>query len=177
MSKDTEQEYGETSWTEGEESSKPKAHNGKTLSDVPTDWTGWTKASKVQYLVDVIQFYIVKVRSGNFDLSKTEALAALALEAQIELADFYAEAESYSRDAKNIVEYVEGEVSEEILKSRIDSEKKLPETALKRQATITQKVKDAKKQMIQLEKEYKKWRYIYDMLKDAHIFFRNLGKV
>ncbi len=175
-------EDNETSWsdevTEFDSPGRVKAHTGKTLSDVPTDWTGWTKANKVQYLVDVIQAYIVKVRSGNFDLSKTEALAALALEAQIELADFYAEAESYSRDAKNIVEYTEGEVSEEILKnSYLTSDKKLPETALKRQATITQKVKDAKKQMIQLEKEYKKWRYIYDMLKDAHIFFRNLGKV
>jgi len=190
MGKDTEQEYGETSWGEPKESESTHLATTENttfytpiptslqLQDVPTDWTGWTKANKVQYLVDVLQFYITKVRSGNFDLSKIEALAALALEAQIELADFYADAESYSRDAKNIAEDTESEVSEEILRASINnSEKKPSDATIKRQATINQKVRDAKKQTVQLERNYKKWRYIYDMLKDAHIFFRNLGKV
>jgi hypothetical protein len=187
MAKDTEQEYGETSWGESKDSVEDDtaettlytpAPTSLQLQDVPVDWAGWTKANKVQYLVDVLQFYITKVRSGNFDLSKTEALAALALEAQIELADFYADAESYSRDAKNIAEDTESEVSEEILRTSINnSEKKPSDATIKRQATINQKVKEAKKKTVQLERNYKKWRYIYDMLKDAHIFFRNLGKV
>ena len=178
-----EQKFGETAW--GEEQSGKSAEEvavetpkSKNLYDVPVDWTGWTKASKVQYLVDVIQFYIQKVRSGNFDLAKSEALAALCLEAQIELADFYAEAESYARDAKNLVDYTEGEVSEDILKENLEtSEKKISEAALKRQATVTKKVLEAKREMVMLEKEHKKCRYIYEMLQNAHVFFRNLGRV
>jgi hypothetical protein len=186
-----EENFGEEQWSDDseeassvQESDKDEVKQGveipasKNLYDVPVDWTGWTKANKVQYLVEVIQNYIQKVRSGNFDVSKSEALAALCLEAQIELTDFYAEAESYARDAKNLVEYTEGEVSEDILKESLgSSEKKLSEAALKRQATVTKKVLEAKKSMIMLEKEHKKCRYIYEMLQNAHVFFRNLGRV
>ena len=36
-----------------------------TIKGVPTDWSGFTRAAKVQRLVDVIQHQILKVRSGT----------------------------------------------------------------------------------------------------------------
>jgi hypothetical protein len=44
-------------------------------------------------------------------------------------------------------------------------------------ASISDDVKHAKKEMVDLEKEHKKWRYVYEILKEAHIFFRNIGKL
>ncbi len=177
-----ELEFGESEWDNEELESDKKEMvviktTSKEIHNVPTDWTGWNKLEKVQHLVEVIQAQIQKVRSNNFDLSKAEAVAALALEAQIDLAEYYAEAESYAKDAKNLVEYAEGEVSNRISFTVTNDGKKISEAALKRQSCIDDEVKSARKQLISLDKECRKWRYIFEMLKDAHIFFRNLGKV
>ena len=194
MKKDNDLEFGETDWESSDEPTRQeKSHckltNDKSIDDtldksklskevhaVPTDWTGWNKAEKLQYLLEVIQYQIQKVRSGNFDLSKAEAVAALSLEGQIELAEYYAEAESYAKDAKNLVEYTEAEISERISNTAFNEGKKITEASLKRKSGSDQIVLQAKKHLTNLDKECKKWRYIYDTLRDAHIFFRNLGK-
>lgn len=150
--------------------------NDNSLVSLPKDWSGFTRSAKVQRLVDVITYQIQQVRTGNFDLSKAPQVAALCLEGQMELSEFYAEAESLARDAKNVVDYIEGETELEHKNNVIKDGSKISEQALKRISACDSKVKDAKKQMITLEKEHKKWRYIFETLKEAHIFFRNLSK-
>jgi len=147
-----------------------------SLNSIPTDWSGFTRAAKVQRLVDVVEYQLQRVRSGNFDVSKAVQVAALALEGQIELADFYADAESNAKSAKHVSEYVESEAASSYRQEAIDNGVKVTESELKRMASYASNVKDAKSQMVKLEKEHKKWRYIFETLKEAHIFFRNLSK-
>jgi len=147
-----------------------------SLNALPKDWNGYTRAAKVQKLVDVIQQQIVRVRTGNFDLSKCSQVAALALEGQIELAEFYADAESTAKSAKYETDYIEGAMADDYKAKAVDSGTKITEASIKRMASYAPEVKDAKKAFVKLEKESKKWRYVYEILKEAHVFFRNLNK-
>lgn len=148
-----------------------------SLNGVPTDWSGWTRAAKVQRLLDVVQEQLQKVRAGSFNPAKGERVAALALEGQLVLTEFYADAEAKAKNAKHIVEYSEGEVAARYAKEAADKEIRVSEASLKRVASISDEVKHAKKEMVDLEKDHKKWRYVYEILKEAHIFFRNIGKL
>jgi hypothetical protein len=148
-----------------------------TIDGVPTDWSGFTRAAKVQRLVDVIQHQILKVRAGTFRPAHGENVAAMALEAQMELAQFYADAESSAKHAKHLVEYAEGETAAGYAKKAAADDIKVTEASLKRMASISDEVKKAKKDLVDLERDYKKWRYVYEILREAHIFFRNIGKL
>jgi hypothetical protein len=148
-----------------------------SLDSIPPNWDGWTRASKVQRLLDVVQEQLRKVRCGTFNATKGERVAALALEGQMELVDFYADAEASARHAKHSAEYAEGEVAAKYAKAATDTEHRVSEASLKRVATISDEVKTARREMVDLEKEYKKWKYVFETLKEAHIFFRNIGKL
>lgn len=148
-----------------------------SLNGVPKDWTGWTRAGKVQKLIDTIHFYLEKVRRGSFNPKYGEALAALALEAQIELSDFYADAEARAKDAKHLVEFAESEVAIKVAQRATENDVKVTEASIKRAASVSNEVKEAKKKLVDLEREYKKWRYVQETVKEAHIFFRNFGKI
>lgn len=156
---------------------EPVSPGDNSLDAVPADWSGWSKAAKVQRLLDVIQEQIRKVRAGTFNASKGERVAALALEGQIELAEFYADAESSAKHARHLADYAEGEIAAKYAQEAADKEVRVSEASLKRVALISDEVKLAKKDMVSLEKEHKKWRYVYETLKEAHIFFRNIGKL
>lgn len=148
-----------------------------SLDGIPKDWSSWTRAGKVQKLVDTLQFYLEKVRRGSFNPKYGEALAALALEAQIELSDFYADAESRAKDAKHLVEFSESEVAIKVAQKASDDDIKVTEASIKRAASVSDEVKEAKKKLVELEREYKKWRYVQETVREAHIFFRNIGRL
>ena len=148
-----------------------------SLDGIPKDWKGWTRAGKVQRLVDVLQFYLEKVRKGSFNPKYGESLAALALEAQIELSDFYADAEASAKDAKHLVEFSESEVAIKVAQKAAEDDIKVTEASIKRAASVSNEVKEAKKRLIELEREYKKWRYVQETVREAHIFFRNIGRL
>lgn len=148
-----------------------------SLDGIPKDWTGWTRAGKVQKLVDTLQFYLEKVRRGSFNPKYGEALAALALEAQIELSDFYADAEARAKDAKHLVEFSESEVAIKVAQKAAEDDIKVTEASIKRAASVSNEVKEAKKKLVELEREYKKWRYVQETVREAHIFFRNIGRL
>jgi hypothetical protein len=169
-----EQQDDSVGWEEEVEKIEQQTYS---LNALPADWSKYKKANKVQILFDTIQHQILKVRSGSFDLVKSQQVAALCLEALMELSEFYSDAESRARDAKNIVEYTEGEVAIQHRSEQSDLGQKVSEQALKRFATCDSKVKEARLRMNELEKEHRKWRYVYETLKEAHIFFRNLTKV
>jgi hypothetical protein len=148
-----------------------------SLDGVPTNWDGWTRAARVQRLLDVVQEQLRKVRAGSFNPAKGERVAALALEGQLELTGFYADAEASAKNAKHTVEYTEGEIAAEHAKEAADKKVRVSEASLKRVASMSSEVKQARKDMVDLEREYKKWRYVFEILKEAHIFFRNIGKL
>lgn len=147
------------------------------LDDIPKNWDGFTREAKVQLLLDIIQNQISKVRNGVFDLSLADRVAALVLECQMELTDFYADVEANSRNAKHNVDFIENEAANEIAGEFEKKGGKLSEAAIKRKSLATTKVSEAKKNLVDYEREYKKWRYVYDLLKEAHIMFRNITKL
>ena len=167
MSEEKDESVG---WTE-------ETERDLSLNSVPKDWNGWTRVNKVNYLVEVVQHYMQKVRMGTFPSQDGERLAALVLEAQMELTEFYADAEASARNAKHLVEFSEAEKAAAYAKKAADDDIKITEASLKRMASISDEVKQAKYQLVSLEKDHKKWRYVYEILKEAHIFFRNIGKL
>lgn len=175
-----ETDYGDQAWDQSVEykPSKVRRQISNELGNIPEDWTGYTKEQKVEVLLSVINVQIRRVRSGSFDLSKGAQVAALALEGQLEMAEFYAEMENQAKQAKIMSEFIENEVADQIVKSgeKISGEKKITESALKRLSIISEDSKNAKLQMAEKEKNYKKWKYVYEILQEAHVFFRTLGK-
>lgn len=151
--------------------------NDLNINSLPTDWSGFTREAKVERQIEAVQYQIQKVRSGNFDMSKAPQVSALCLEGLMELSEFYADVESEAKNAKHMAEYIEGETATNLRKEKTDNGKKVSEAALKRLSSCASEVKEARTKMVTLEKEYKRWRYVYETLKEAHIFFRNIAKV
>ena len=150
--------------------------NDRSLKSIPQDWAGYTRAAKVEKLVSVIHYQISKVHRGDFDLSKASKVAALVLDAQMEMSEFFAEAEASSKHLKHDSDYIEAEVITKLGRQFVSENKKVAETSLKRMAMVSEEVKKSKIEMVEAEKEFKKWRHVSEILKDAHHFFKNLGK-
>ena len=145
-----------------------------SLKSLPLDWSGHTREEKIEKQVNIIQYHTQMVSRGDFDISKAQRISALCLDAQMELSYCYADSELESKQAKHTVDFIENEIASDI---KNNSKIKMSETELKRKATIDSRVKEAKASMIKIEKQYKKYRYLYEILKETHIFFRNIGKI
>lgn len=151
---------------------KPK----HTLENMPDSWAGHTREQKVQIILDVVEDQMRLVRNGSFSISDAKEVAALALEGQFCLTEFYTDAEAAAKNAKHIAEYIEAEESARLSAEAVKTGDKRPsEAALKRQALASDEVREAKKKAIDLEKEYKKWHCVLDILKEAHVFFRRMS--
>jgi len=155
------------------EEQKPNTES-LTLKDLPDNWDGFTKEGKVQKKLDVIQEQMASVRKGTFDISKGDRVAALILETQLDLSIFMSDEEARAKSSKHIAEFIEAEVGNDIVKN---SEKKPNEATIKRESLVSDKVKDARATIIDNEKSYKKWRCVYDILREAHIMFRNISRL
>lgn len=129
----------------------------------------------VQQLVDLVFESLTQVRNGEFSYNKSSAIAAAALEAQIKLADALADAEFVAKNTRNLLDLVRAEEATNI-RTSVKEGKKPTEAQLEELVNKNSKTIDAKNDSAQAEKEYKKWQYINNTLKDAHIFFRNLDK-
>jgi hypothetical protein len=147
----------------------------RDLQDLPDNWEGITKENKVQMQIDVIEEQMRRVRKGTFDHSVGDQVAALILETQIELSTFFTDIEANAKNAKHIAEYIEAEVSNSV--SGKEGEKKPSEAAIKRFALVSDQVKNAKADMVNYERDFKKWKCVYDILREAHIMFRNISKI
>jgi hypothetical protein len=147
-----------------------------TLENMPENWNGHTKESKVNIITEVVDSCMRDIRNGVFPTHRSQEVAALALEGQMCLADFYTDAEAAAKNAKHIAEYIEAETSAKIAEAAVQAGEKRPsEVALKRKALVSDEVKEAKKQAINLERQHKKWRCILEILKEAHVFFRRIS--
>ena len=145
-----------------------------TIDNIPDSWVGHTRESKVQIILDVVEDQMRLVRNG--DLVDAKEVAALALEGQFCLTKFYTDAEAVAKNAKHIAEYIEAEESARISAEAVQAGEKRPsEVALKRKALASDEVKEAKKRAIDLERDYKKWRCVLEILKEAHVFFRRMS--
>lgn len=155
---------------------KPINDSKVTLYDLPDSWAGYTKEKKVQMILDVVEEQMRLVRNGSFPVSHSKEVAALALEGQMCLVEFYADAEAAAKNSKNIAEYIEAEEIARIAAEVVAGGGKRPsEVALKRKSLASDEVKEAKKRAIDLEKAHKKWRCVLDILKEAHVFFRRMS--
>lgn len=144
------------------------------LDSIPDSWEGFSREEKVQKLLEVVELKMKEVRRGTFDASQGERIAALVLEAQMSLAGFFTDAEASARNAKHISDLAEAEAGNSIVAS---AEKKPSDATIKRMATADSQVQQAKKTAVELDREYKKWRCVYDILKEAHILFRNISRL
>lgn len=151
---------------------KPK----HTLENMPEEWSDHTLENKVQIILDVVEDQMRLVRNGEFSSKDAKEVAALALEGQMCLIEFYTDAEAQAKNAKHIAEYIEGETASSIAALAVQAGEKRPsEVALKRQALASDEVKKARKTAVDLEKTYKKWRCVMEILKEAHVFFRRMS--
>lgn len=145
-----------------------------TLDDMPETWAGHTREQKVQIILDVVEDLMRLVRNGK--RVESQDAAALALEGQMCLTEFYTDAEAAAKNAKHMAEYIEGETATKLAAEAVQAGEKRPsEVLLKRKALASDEVKEARKTAISLEKEHRKWRCVMDILKDAHVFFRRMS--
>ena len=147
-----------------------------SLKSLPKDWTGFTRAQKIEKQTAVIQHQMVRVRRGAFNTVDAPRVAAMVLDTQMEMAEFIADAEAAALRAKHLSDFIEADKITKIGKEFVAEGKKVSETALKRMATVSDEVKESKEAMVEAGQEYKKWRDIHSMLASAHVFFRNFGK-
>lgn len=134
---------------------------------------GATNAEIVDKLSQQLLVEITRVsEGGKCDVEAARQNAALALQLQMELANFLADAEGRARACKNNIKFVEALVASDI---RNKAEKKITDAAVKEKCAIDSRLQEAEKLAIDSEVEAKKWAYIFGTAKDGHIFFRNIA--
>lgn len=112
------------------------------------------------------------VNQGRYETERAKKVAALALRTQMDMLDLLGDSEARCKVMKVMVETEESKAYFEVKK---EEDKKITEAALKHSINIRGNVQTAKKDLIDAEKESKRWQNIFNTLKDAHIFFRNYG--
>ena len=110
----------------------------------------------------------------KYDVDKADRTAALILVAQMKLSFLIEEIEMKAKNAKNEIARIEGEKYFEYKTN--NTEKKITENMLTNYVAKDVEVVAAKRECAQQEASIKKWNYILNILKDQHIYFRNIGK-
>jgi len=132
-----------------------------------------TLESSVKKMVSEVSNELRMVHSGKYDEKRAIKTAALALKAQIDLAEFLSDVEGTAKGMKNEVKAVEAEV---YFDHRSSAEKKMSEAALQQLIAKDKRTVVAEAKAVEAEKVAKKWGIVFGTMKEAHIFFRNLGK-
>lgn len=130
--------------------------------------------SDLQTLVDLVQNSIKEVREDEFESRKSDAIAAASLEVQLELASYLANAELQAKNAKASIDLVAALAASGVRQA--NAGKRVTEAVISETVDQDDKVIAAKKDYAEREADFKKWQYIFNTMKDAHIFFRNLDK-
>jgi hypothetical protein len=110
----------------------------------------------------------------KYDSDRADKTAALCLVAQMKLSSIIEDVEMKARNSKNQITRMEGEKYFEFKTGSF--EKKLTENALTSAVAKDDKVVKCKMDSSKYEAELKKYVFILNTLKEAHIFFRNIGK-
>lgn len=110
----------------------------------------------------------------KYDAVEAEKIAALFLVAQMKLSFLMEEIEMKAKNAKNEIVRIEGEKYFDYKNSSFD--KKITENMLTNYVAKEVDIVKAKIECAQQESALKKWGYLLGVLKDGHIYFRNIGK-
>lgn len=124
-------------------------------------------------MVSEVSGELNKVHSGKYDEKSAIKAAALALKAQIDLAEFLSDVEATAKGLKNEVKIEQARV---YFACKESADKKLSEAALEQMVAKDSKSIEVEIKAVEGEKKMKKWMSLFATLKEAHIFFRNLGK-
>lgn len=114
---------------------------------------------------------LILVNQGNYSPIKAAKMAAFTLKLQLDMLDILADSEARFRVFKNAIEFEEA-------KAYFDCKKadgKHTENSLKHSVVLAEQVVKAKTDLIDAEKDLKKWQNLYSLLKESHIFFRNFS--
>lgn len=110
----------------------------------------------------------------KYDSDQADRTAALFLTAQMKLSFLIEEVEMKARSAKNEITRLEGEKYFEYKSTNAD--KKLTENMLLNYMAKEPDIVNAKSDCAKFESNLKKWNYIMGVIKESHIYFRNLSK-
>lgn len=132
--------------------------------------------TSIEKLVDFVLNQVQSVKSGEFDTIKSDVVAAASLEAQLRLADILSSAEFEVKQSENNLDFIEAELATNIRAEYREPSKKITEAQVKELINTKSEIKEAKANAAEAHREFKKWQYIFNTLKDAHIFFRNINK-
>lgn len=132
-----------------------------------------TKAQEVELLVSKCLKASHEAHEGKYDTDKAQNTAAMFLSAEIKLTFFIGDIELRAKHCKNEIERIEAEKYQQI---KVNATGKITEVALEKAIARDVEVIQAKQQCAEAESEAKKWNYLLGVLKDGHIYFRNLGK-
>lgn len=128
---------------------------------------------KLEKLIDFILLKTQEVKEETFVEDKCDLVAAASLEAQLLLASHLAICEAQAKQAKTDADFVKSQCAINI---KASAEGKMTDAMLEHNVNINEEVKQARNSVAEAESTAKKWNYIFNTLKDAHIFFRNLNK-
>ena len=130
----------------------------------------------IESLVDFVLTQVESVKNGDFDPIKGDVVAAASLEAQLRLSDILSSAEFEVKQSENTLDFIEAELATNIRAEYREPSKKITEAQVKELINSRVEIKEAKANAANAHREFKKWQYIFNTLKDAHIFFRNINK-
>jgi len=134
-----------------------------------------TLEESVIAMVSEINGELTRVHTSKYDEKSAIRAAALALKAQMDLAEFLSDVEASAKGLKNEAKIVQSKVYFECIESNTGG-KKPSEAMLEQMVVKDQRTIEAETNAVEGEKKLKKWMSLFATLKEAHIFFRNLGK-
>jgi hypothetical protein len=133
-----------------------------------------SKGALIEKTAALIQDAMNDVYSGAFDSSKADGIAALTLSCQMDLAHFLPDAEWRAKQAKHEAKQVAAEAHARY--RSLPAEKKITDAILTQLVVKDSDVKAAEAKQILFERDYSKYQHYFDILTNAHIFFRGFRK-
>jgi len=113
----------------------------------------------------------------KYDSDKADKTAALFLTAQMKLSFLIEEIEMKAKHAKNEITRIEGEKYFELKTGGVgEKSPKITENMLASYVAKNPDIVAAKLECSKQEATLKKWNYIMNVLKDGHVYYRNLSK-
>jgi hypothetical protein len=133
-----------------------------------------TNQESVEELISQSLKELEIARQENYDSIKAEKTAALFLVVQIKLAELLQDVELNAKQAKNEIDRIEAEKYLQFKET--SGEKKITENGLTALIAKDKDVISIKNEAARAEAELKKFNYILNTLKDAHIYMRAVSK-
>lgn len=130
-----------------------------------------------QELEDIITKCLAEMETAaldRYETDKADRTAALFLVAQMKISLVIEDIELKAKQSKNEVERLEGQKYLEI-KNQV-SEKKITENAIQAHIVVSDDIYKAKQAAAEYEANLKKLTFLFNTLKDGHIYFRNTHK-